>query len=357
MNYRWTTLQSSKSHAADDTQIIDLDVSDPISQIVLQAKGTNSSHVPDGHPAKMITKIEVVDGSKVLYSASGIQCQAIDYYHNNRIPLNIINYVSGSYCTGIFQLNFGRHLWDTMYALDPKRFVNPQLKYTVDYTGGGGSVTSAVAVEVMAKIFDEKKISPVGFLSQREVKSYTLATTTYEYIDLPTDYPYRMLMVQSLTAGKQPWEQYNTLRLDEDNDKKVILDESTSDLIKYLCSEWNPIVEGLLQRTNTTPQYDYVTPTYNCNLACTAEIDITNIPAYTVLDGGGIKVDSTASASFSTVITGYIPHGGLAIPFGRLDDPADWYDVKKVGSLRLRVYGGSGASGTCQIVVQQAMPF
>jgi len=357
MNYRYVTLQSLKAHTADDTETIDLNGLDPISQIVIQAKGLNGSSVPDGHPAKFMTKIEIVDGSKVLYSGSGIQCQAVDYYHNGRIPHNAINFVSGSYCVGLFQLNFGRNLWDTMYALDPRRFVNPQLKYTVDYTGGGGSATSSVSVEVMAKVFDEKKVSPVGFISQREVKSYTLSASTYEYVELPRDYPYRMLIVQSLKAGKSPSDNYSELRLDEDNDKRVIIDESTEDLIKYLLGDYEPITEGIHAVALTTIQNNYCTPTYNTHITALADTDVTAVPAFTQLDSGQFKLDTAANATFSVVATGYIPHGALLIPCGNLQDPTDWYDVRKVGALRLRILAGSGASGTCQVVVQQAISY
>ncbi|KKL88030.1 hypothetical protein LCGC14_1928740, partial [marine sediment metagenome] len=52
---------------------------------------------------------------------------------------------------------------------------------------------------------------------------------------------------------------------------------------------------------------------------------------------------------------GWLPNHCVQFPFGKPDDLNDWYDVTKLGSLRLRLKGGSGGSsnGTGAVVLQQ----
>ncbi|GAI57748.1 unnamed protein product, partial [marine sediment metagenome] len=49
---------------------------------------------------------------------------------------------------------------------------------------------------------------------------------------------------------------------------------------------------------------------------------------------------------------GYLPHGVFEIPFGLQDDPNDWYDVSRIGSLKADIIGGS-STGTAELMLQQ----
>src|SRR4030042_6104657 len=130
MNYRLSQILATTTLTDDRTDSYDVNIKDVISRIVLTLRGTNADSVPDGHPAKGISKIELVDGSNVLFSLSGEEAQATDFYDNGIPPLNVVSFVNANIWTGIFNLNFGRWLWDSDFALDPKRFKNLQLKVT-----------------------------------------------------------------------------------------------------------------------------------------------------------------------------------------------------------------------------------
>jgi len=53
-------------------------------------------------------------------------------------------------------------------------------------------------------------------------------------------------------------------------------------------------------------------------------------------------------------VMGYNPHGVVPVLFGDQDDPADWYDVTKLGSLKMRIKSGSaGTNGDIAIITQQ----
>ena len=82
MNYKWSEILSAETYAAAGTKVIDIDLSDPISRLSILMKATNNGGVPTDHPAKIIKKVELVDGSDVLMSLSGMDIQALNHYAN-----------------------------------------------------------------------------------------------------------------------------------------------------------------------------------------------------------------------------------------------------------------------------------
>ncbi len=357
MNRRLAVLVDSETIAADKTYTLDLAGHDAISAIFIQVKGKNSSNTPAGHPAKMVTSIQLVDGSNILHSYNGLEAQAADYYHRKMTPFNSMSYVNDNYCTALLTMHFGRRFGDTELAFAPGKYSNPQLKFTVDIDAGGSS-PDAVVVEVVADVFDEKIVSPVGFLALKKHYDYTLVASAYESINLPVDQVMRTLYIKSLTAGYQPHQQYNNIRLSEDHLKRVVFENSTSDLIKYLLQNYPTIVESCDGRIAASGVAHYITPTYEVNAAVSGiggyTDDFTTSDEY----GGRITVNNASGTkSFQAVVKGQIPHGMIAIPFGDPDDMSDWYDLRKVTSEELRILAGSGCSGTCEILVQQLIRY
>lgn len=355
MNYRLAQIIPTESIAADKTWTVDISMEDPISQILIQYKTTNNGSTPTAHPAKCITSVELLDGSLVLQKLSGYQLQALDYWHGRRTPFQILNYVDNQNAVVLGTLHFGRKLWDPELAFLPSKFVNPQIRITIDLNAGG-SAPDAGQLEVVAWCFDEKKVNPWGMLIAKEHYSYTLVASGTETISLPRDHPMKLLMIRSLGATLAPNEQYNTIRLSEDRQKRIILDDRTTDLIKYLVANREPVFEGLMGVANTTPVRHYITPAYEPHYGI---LPNDAAAAYMWTDigderGGVVDIDSSgATTMFKAHVSGHCPHGSLAIPFGDPDDPADWFDVRKLQDLELRLVAGSSASGTCDIVCQQ----
>jgi len=321
-------------------------------------RGTNADSVPDGHPAKGISKIELVDGSDVLYSLSGEEAQATDFYDTGITPLNVVSYVDANIWTGIFNLNFGRWLWDTEMALDPKRFKSLQLKVThkVGDTAGSSTTSTTSTLTIHAFCFDQKSISPRGFLMNKEIYAYTIgAANSYKYIDLPTDYPVRRMMVQALYVGYETHQIVNGIKISEDNDKRVVFDESTSYYLKLMVPEYGfwtePVVCALT--TGAVAHYTAVDYEYRLGYVKTVDTDTTaQATAYPL--GGRIYLTGEGAAEGVFTISGFAPHGCIPIWVGDQDDIADWYDVRKVGSLVARLKAGSlGGTATARFVVQQ----
>lgn len=358
MNYRLATVLDRESHVADITKVIDLNLADKVSQLVVLYEPVNGAEAAStAHPAKCISKIELVDGSDVLYSLSGQEAQAADFYHRKKEPENLMCYLNGMTSEMVYKMNFGRKLWDPILAWDPKKFTNPQLKITIDINGGGCTVASGY-LTVLAKIFDQKAITPVGFLMHKEIKDYALGAGTHEYTDLPVDFPYRKLFarIQKEAAGLEYC--FDTIKLSEDNDRRIPFNHTIFEILKAIVTEGPAYREKIITHGPGAIRNYHNTPGYWPVFASTGWSDSATPQAINTYEGDGGRfrvVNTTAGVNLSHLCEGYCPHCVIEIPFGDQDDIEDWFDPTKIGNLRLDIKSGSTMSSTysCQIFMQQ----
>ena len=354
MGHRLAELLSGESIATAGTRMLELNLSEPISRITVQLRLVNNGSTPTAHPATAVSKIEVVDGSDLLFSLSGKECSALNYYDKGYLPFSLVAGEDNIYNTVEFHLDFGRFLWDKVLALDPKRFNNLQIKITHDLVTGG-STPDAGTISVLAHVFDNAAISPMGFLMSKQVYSYALAASGQEKIVLPADYDYRKILFGSLSAGNSPTSQISKVTLSVDNGRRVLINNmSASDLVKMLGIQ--KAVEVIIGMGSGSAITYFTAPTYEtyCHvspmgspLAATVDLAQSN--------GGTISLLSDASEAFQMSSRGYAPHGLIALPQGDQMDVSDWLKVSQSGSIALSLTAGSsvGASSTAEAILQQ----
>ena len=358
MNYRLSTVLSRKAISADTVETIDVDIIDPITQLVIAYEATSTASSPGtGHPARCITKIELVDGSDVLVSLSGVEAHAMDWYHTGREPANQMLYLNGNNAESILNLNFGRYLYDPLLALDPKKFTNLQLKISIDVSAGAVAPTAGF-LTVSALLFDQKPIVPIGFLMQKEIKSYAMGAGTHEYTDLPLDYPYRKILIKAQKYGTGPEYSLSNIKLSEDADKKVPINQSIGEILRTIVSQMRPYREKIVGGGTTTAANFYCTPGYwplfaaaQWRSACVDQ----QVAIYSG-DGGRFTVACTsAGPNWQALVEGHCPHNAIAINFGLQNEIDDWFDISRLGNLKLDITAGSGMSSseTCEIFIQQ----
>ena len=356
MKYRISELLSATDLGPAGTTTIDINIQDPISRIDFLFKTTKSKHGMDNYEHKNITKMEIVDGSDVLFSMDGGQAQALGIYDRKVATMVHGQHTDASSEFAIYPIDFGRFLWDTLLAFDPTKFRNPQLKITWDENVADTGVSENEAV-VVAHCFDEKLISPVGFLMSKEHWGTTMpADGTYEYVDLPTDYPIRKLLLQGYRSSYEPWNVIEDARLSEDNLKRVVWDWNIERYFRYMKSLWVPVEDVFYGVGDTGGTYTfYTTPT-----------DYFTFPIVNQMGGGGyagcsgvarggvFTLINSATAWAYGVVRGYLPNHCIEFPFGDLNDLDDWYDVTSKGSVQLRLEsGGAGTSGAGAVILQQ----
>jgi len=358
MNYRWSEILSAETFTAAGTKVIDIKLADPVTRLSILMKLTNNGNTPTDHPAKAIKKVELVDGSDILASLTGKEMQALTYYAHGFQPYQNLIYLNNIMAIVEFDLLFGRFLYDPEFALNTSKFRNPQLKITHDLSLGG-SAPDAMELRVRADVFDNKIVDPAAFLMSKEIMSYTLVASANEYIDLPTDYPIRMLMLSSRSATKAPYEQFNQIKLTEDQDKKTVLEGYTSDFQKVLAGNyplWQDLIYGTCSAAGVA---HFITPTFDAYPSLASEGSGVAVGQAAFTNGGTKTIHGASSVNFMGIFTGRCPHGALPIPMGDLKEPSDWWDVSQLANARLKITAGSSCDTTpsMNIIAQQARPY
>ncbi|MBU2177752.1 MAG: hypothetical protein KJ556_21880, partial [Gammaproteobacteria bacterium] len=195
-----------------------------------------------------VTEVQVVDGSDVLAKMSFEQLQAMEFYKIGKQPQLRIDESGSDYTVMGAMLLFGRHLWDTEFALDPKRFNNLKLKITWNLAAiRAVSATTAWAtgtfkITAVAKIMEDMPAPPSKFLMQKELDSWTSGTSGDRRIELPVDKAYRMLMLRAYVAGNDIDENISDIKLTLDTDKFIPLDRKVKQYDSEMAKMYGSIV-------------------------------------------------------------------------------------------------------------------
>lgn len=360
MRYRLATLWPRANYAADKSEVIDIDLIDPISRLVVMYEPDNNGSGANAtaHPAKCISKIELVDGSDVLYSLTGQEAQAVDFYDRDKMPPNSLWYLGGCYSKQIFNVNFGRKLFDPELAFDPTKFRNPQLKVSIDIDAGGDESNDGY-LTVIAHLFDERSASPFGFLMTKEVKDYSLGVSSHEYTDLPLDFPYKQLFLRAQKYGTQIQELIDTVKISQDVDRKIPLNHTMLQIIQNMLDEWSLCEEEILVMTDTTTgEYFYCTPTNEVFFASSQWRAAAQAQGSAQFGGDGGRFthsNSAVNCNVSVFVKGSVPHAVVPLLPRLSEDDKEGYDVSGIKSLKLDVLTLAAAAVTdsAQIISQQ----
>ena len=354
MKYRQSQLLAATSIMTAGTKVLDVNVKDKISRITVVVRGTNSSWTPVGIPALIIKSLELVDGADVLFSMRGCYAQAVAFYGTKLQPFNYINYTDNGICNANVPIYFGRLLYDEELALDPAMFNNLQLKISHDYALGGAT-PDACTLEVWADLFDEKDISPVGFLTAQSIWSKTLVASTTDYVDLPTDQVIRLVLPAAKSDDEEPDINIDSVKITEEHDKRTLIDAGTLELLQMfeaLYPQWIEYCEG---RGSAGSNVEFF---FSCckdlQFACHPSQDLDSYINFPWSGGGGRNLMDSATSTVQVMASGRSPHGVIPIPMGKLMDLNDWWDVTGLGSARVKLITGAGDTAALyELLIQQ----
>lgn len=354
MNYRETEILDAETLTGAGTKTIPINVREPISRLNFQWIITKTKTEMDSYPHRDIVKIELTDGSDVLHSLNGGQNQALCIYDRKCATMNHGQYIDANSQRSLYGIDFGRYLYDPELAFDPRQFNNPQLKVTFDSDLSDDGVASGT-LEIWADIFDEKVVSPVGFLMAKEHFSRTPPTSGNYEVELPTDYAIRKMLIQGYRSAYEPWYQVSHVRLSEDNDKRVPIDVNLEVYYQRRKGIDTPVEEAIVVQPGAASEYFLQATDFwatvilqNQDAGDEAGIGANGAGGYQAITAGG-------ATQAQGVQRGYLPNHCFSFPFGIQSDLADWYDVTRLGSLKLRLTAGTGAaaSGTVAVILQQ----
>jgi len=162
----------------------------------------------------------------------------------------------------------------------------------------------------------------------------------------------RTLAIQAQVAGSNLATSLADVKLSEDNDKRIPIDAVANDLARFYAAEMGEYSEFVRIMLTTSLAAYYITPGYNARLAAGSMV-ASKVVQVQAAQGGKVNAQIEGAGQGQFQVTGTLPHQVLALPFGRRNEISDWYDVTKVGNLRLSLKGGSAATGTYRILTEQ----
>jgi len=359
MNYREVELLAPESIATAGTRTIDLGTNQVVSRIDVMWKKTNSNRTPIAHPGKIVESIDVVDGSDVLFSMNGQDIQALEFFADKTQPASMINYETGQWSMQIASLNFGRYLWDEIYALDPKRFSNIQIKVKHNLANGGATGTVA-DLSIYAHVFDEKVVNPKGLVQSREIYSFLPVASAWVYVDLPQDYPIIALMFGANECEDGPEYNINKFKVSENGGKNILVESTMERYLLVQSQHYNQWQEKVLFKTAAaaTNLSLYASPHWERRFV--GVVEGTPYAVSSVSAAGCLyKVQNeTAAAIVEGFAMGHCPFGQTFIPFGKRESDEYWNTPQK-GNARIDLQAGAtpDTDEYVRVFVQQARTY
>ena len=357
--------------ALDDTGTLikDIDIIDPVSALYLEFKGTNGSVSNKGNLlSEVITGIEIVDGSEVLYSLNLAQLEALHFYKTKRTPVLFPSeWPGGGQRHGCYLL-FGRHLWDQEYAMDFTKFRNPQLKITSNIAAiraadaSTAFVSESLRGSIIAKIMEDVP-GPGKYLMAKEVESFVSVGSGYKRIDLPRDLKYRLLLARFWKQVSDIDEIISEIKLTCDSDKFVLFNRKVAQLdaeafalfgahrIKHDVFFSN--AEHIKLLTNKEPDVRLWNETadvvnfFNLNAIWSSDAYIF------CYDKDGLADETDRKRTL--VEEGHALHATLPVVFGLMDEPETWFDPTAYGKVEA-ILDDDTADAVCEIALEQERP-
>jgi len=146
-----------------------------------------------------ISKVEIVgDGSEVIKSYDGRQALACGFFDQGVVPLSMWRHYSNTPHRQDLVINFGRKLFDDVFALDLSKFDQVKLKITNDATST--EFSTDIDVTVLAYWLREAGGAPLGYFREEEWKTWAPAAAAVEYSDLPTALAIRRILLRGRPA-------------------------------------------------------------------------------------------------------------------------------------------------------------
>jgi len=196
-------------------------------------------------------------------------------------------------------------------------------------------------------MFDQKSAAPGGYLQNKEIFSFTPATGATEYIELPLDNYIRKIIVMNTNDNEEPDVQFEKVKIDEDDGKRVIFDCKTMDLIRaasQIYGRFGEYFSGHLAATTDDEFWvsackDIMITGFTDTAGAIMITGFTDTAGavlnYTWSGGRARVLQASAASIFNCQVTGRCPHGAVPILFGNQDDPADWWNMSGIGKARI----------------------
>jgi hypothetical protein len=356
---RLVTLVNNETLSDAGTRTVDIDVVDPITALYIDVSLTNGAALcPDIPPAGIVSRIELVDGGEVYYSMIGQATTAAGSYDVGLYPKRFLVELAFNPQYDCMPVYFGRYRYDPMFAFDPGRLKNPQLKVT--WAKNALHATGSVHLNVWAEVM-EGSPAPVGCLLWKEMDSWTTVGSGDRVTELPVDWPYQKVLLRSYALAVNPITSVANFELNCDVGKLIPLDAS-SGVWNSVMKNWFP---GFHYESMVTRDDGANAQHWGGNGAFVAlrQAGGTDIVGGIVSGNSWItlslKGHAGGAATGSSVwleVMAWMLESCFVYPFGRQDEPTDWFPAASFKGIKAKTTQG-GAGAAALVAIRQARPW
>lgn len=367
--FREVYIEKDKTLADSGTLVTELAVVDPVSEIHIRFKAKNGATSNKNNPiCKNISKIELVDGSTVIYSLNGFMAQSMSYYQRKQVPSMQRQGGPSENQEDHFVLRFGRWLWDPVFALVPAKFRNLQLKITWSLTASATEwLTASAKITIIARVMEDMASEPSHYMMAKSHYSWTTAGSGDERIALPSDHPYALMLFRAWETEVKLYSTISNLKLSLDQDKDIPFDMESWDFLKMMENEYGiiqleqHIYAGTEENIQTwlgvgetvvvTPETDPTDPT-----TFRAHANIYGVDSGHVnLVSRGSDHATDTSGILQMIAKGQALNHCYCIPFGRMEDPNTYLPAPEYGDVKAIItQGNEGAAANLALLQARA---
>ena len=365
MNRRIATIENRKVLADSGEVTINLGVRDPITALMIEFRATNGATSNIDNPlAECVSTVELIDGGNTIFSLTGMQFAALTAYNRGYIPYWLVSEIPSNVQNLFGEVQFGRWHGDTVYAFDPSRFSNPQIRVkwnlaTNTAVGATGYVSGTMTLTIRADLM-VGAANPQGFITAKQHYSFTTAASGTEYIDLPVDRRLKGLMLQSLSDTGGGLYGLSNIKLSCDQDKFIPFYLSKVDFQRALSLK-NP--EFHYKHGFYASNTDTIYPVLKQDEVLSLTPDTGDmVAAYlnTGIGSGAITLYNAGSAYTTDKtlwgeVCGWSPFHTGYMDMGEYDDPASWLDVSSFRSARLELTENAASATASAVLIQEVV--
>jgi len=208
---------------------------------------------------------------------------------------------------------------------------------------------------------EDAPAAPSQFLGAKQILTWTSGTSGDKRIDLPRDHIYRMLMFRLWVEGSDVNEVATNIKLTCDTDAFIPFDRKTQQLDAEALEMFGPFSykhdmrRGGSCTVRVIPNKEpHATPYRQdpgdpCIFVLWAQWS-SNINMEVYTHAGALA----ATGDVTSWVQGHAIHATVPHVFGRMDDPASWFDPTGYGKIEAVLTEGVAAA--CSIVAEQVRP-
>jgi len=320
-----------------------------------------------------IDKIEVIaDGTTVIKSLSGQLVNAIQFYDQGITNLDYWH----SYATGTkwchLLLNFGRHLFDSLYALDLSKFTNVELRVSND--GSSTYFGEDISLSILGYYLRDIATPRVyGYFRTEEWRSWTTVADETKYLELPVERKVRRVILQAIAD------------MDSNNVSETAMWNLADDIEFALKTGVYRVFKGGLDDLMWETAFSYGKELLASHyLYLDADYGRRAGPGYvfSAVGGAGSQDDAGAAtiptlesrrtdftlkpetyeadSPINTLVRGICPECTAVFRFDIPDEPDNYLDVDANKTVKLDIHtrnASSAADGTFKVVLDRYIPY